>query len=260
MKTKTSNFFKWRFFAGFFLGIITLSCTMQTNKDPMIIGHRGAMGYETENTLAAIDKAVSLGAPMIEIDVFQIASGELVVFHDNELDHLTNATGPITSYTWQDLQSVVLEGGHSIPLLNTVLDRLAGKASLNIELKGPNTAMPVAELLKEYLAKGIWEEKALLISSFYWAQLKSTRAALPKIPIGVLTEASPLAAIPTAVELNAVSVNPNFKALTSAVVSQIHAAGFKVFTWTVNRPEDLKKAKKLGVDAVFTNYPDRSFQ
>ncbi|MDO7586222.1 MAG: glycerophosphodiester phosphodiesterase, partial [Flavobacteriaceae bacterium] len=69
---------------------------MEKVENPMMIGHRGAMGYETENTLASINKAVALGAAMIEIDVFQIASGELVVFHDNELDRLSNATGPIT--------------------------------------------------------------------------------------------------------------------------------------------------------------------
>lgn len=129
-----------------FLLVLIHACNMEKVENPMMIGHRGAMGYETENTLASINKAVALGAAMIEIDVFQIASGELVVFHDNELDRLSNATGPITSFTWEALQEVVLEGGHSIPLLKTVLDQLAGKAALNIELKGPNTAAPVASL------------------------------------------------------------------------------------------------------------------
>lgn len=242
-----------------FLGIMLYSCTMGKTENPMIIGHRGAMGYETENTIASIEKAVALGAPMIEIDVFQIASGELVVFHDNELDRLSNTSGPITSFTWETLQEVVLEGGHSIPLLQTVLDQLAGRAALNIELKGPNTAAPVASLLKAYLSNGNWKEEDLLISSFDWNLLLETRDFLPEISIGVLTEAHPLEAIPTAKELSAVSINPYYKDLDAAIVAQIHAAGFKVYTWTVNAPEDLKNLKKLGVDAVFTNFPDRSF-
>jgi glycerophosphoryl diester phosphodiesterase len=232
---------------------------MGKTENPMIIGHRGAMGYETENTIASIEKAVALGAPMIEIDVFQIASGELVVFHDNELDRLSNTSGPITSFTWETLQEVVLEGGHSIPLLQTVLDQLAGRAALNIELKGPNTAAPVASLLKAYLSNGTWKEEDLLISSFDWNLLLETRDFLPEISIGVLTEAHPLEAIPTAKELSAVSINPYYKDLDATIVAQIHAAGFKVYTWTVNTPEDLKNVKKLGVDAVFTNFPDRSF-
>ncbi len=242
-----------------FLVIMLYSCTMGKTKNPMIIGHRGAMGYETENTIASIDKAVTLGAPMIEIDVFQIASGELVVFHDNELDRLSNASGSITSFTWEALQEVILKGDHSIPLLQTVLDQLAGRAALNIELKGPNTAAPVARLLKVYLSNGTWKEKDLLISSFDWNLLLETRDLLPEISIGVLTEAHPLEAIPMAKELSAVSINPYFKDLDAAIVTQIHAAGFKVYTWTVNAPKDLKNVKKLGVDAIFTNFPDRSF-
>lgn len=242
-----------------FLGIMLYSCTMGKTENPMIIGHRGAMGYETENTIASIEKAVALGAPMLEIDVFQIASGELVVFHDNELDRLSNTSGPITSFTWEALQEVVLEGGHSIPLLQTVLNQLAGRAALNIELKGPNTAAPVANLLEVYLSNGTWKEEDLLISSFDWNLLLETRDFLPEISIGVLTEAHPLEAIPTAIELSAVSINPYYKDLDATIVAQIHAAGFKVYTWTVNAPEDLKNVKKLGVDAVFTNFPDRSF-
>jgi glycerophosphoryl diester phosphodiesterase len=232
---------------------------MGKTENPMIIGHRGAMGYETENTIASIEKAVALGAPMIEIDVFQIASGELVVFHDNELDRLSNTSGPITSFTWETLQEVVLEGGHSIPLLQTVLNQLAGRAALNIELKGPNTAAPVANLLEVYLSNGTWKEEDLLISSFDWNLLLETRDFLPEISIGVLTEAHPLEAILKAIELSAVSINPYYKDLDATIVAQIHAAGFKVYTWTVNAPEDLKNVKKLGVDAVFTNFPDRSF-
>jgi glycerophosphoryl diester phosphodiesterase len=232
---------------------------MGKTENPMIIGHRGAMGYETENTIASIEKAVALGAPMIEIDVFQIASGELVVFHDNELDRLSNTSGPITSFTWEALQEVVLEGGHSIPLLQTVLNQLAGRAALNIELKGPNTAAPVANLLEVYLSNGTWKEEDLLISSFDWNLLLETRDFLPEISIGVLTEAHPLEAILKAIELSAVSINPYYKDLDATIVAQIHAAGFKVYTWTVNAPEDLKNVKKLGVDAVFTNFPDRSF-
>ena len=53
--------------------------------------------------------------------------------------------------------------------------------------------------------------------------------------------------------------NPYYKDLDATIVAQIHAAGFKVYTWTVNTPEDLKNTKILGVDAVFTNYPDRTF-
>ena len=56
--------------------LITISACMETAK-PLVIGHRGAMGHETENTIASIQKALDLDVDMIEIDVFKIASGEL---------------------------------------------------------------------------------------------------------------------------------------------------------------------------------------
>jgi len=57
---------------------------------PLVIGHRGAMGYETENTIASIQKALDLKVDGIEIDVFKCKSGEVIVFHDDELDRLTD--------------------------------------------------------------------------------------------------------------------------------------------------------------------------
>jgi glycerophosphoryl diester phosphodiesterase len=236
-----------------------ISCKNKTMKDPMIIGHRGAMGYETENTIASLEKAMALGAPMVEIDVFIIASGELVVFHDDQLDRLTNASGPIVDYTWKDLQGVRLSTGQSIPLLSEVIDLLAGKVQLNIELKGPNTALPVSKMVNAAVASGAWVLEDFVISSFDWPLLLQMRLENSSIPLAVLTEEDPLEAIAMATAVNAIAVNPYFKNVDAAVVESIHQAGFKVFTWTVNEPEDLAQMKAFGVDGVFTNYPDRSF-
>ena len=63
----------------------------------MIIGHRGAMGHIAENTIPSIKKAMELGVDGIEIDIFKSKTGELVVFHDEKLDRLTNSTGSIES-------------------------------------------------------------------------------------------------------------------------------------------------------------------
>jgi glycerophosphoryl diester phosphodiesterase len=57
--------------------------------------------------------------------------------------------------------------------------------------------------------------------------------------------------------LQAVAINPYFKKLDLEVAKQIHAAGFKIFTWTVNEPEDIDAMKKLAVDGIITNFPER---
>ena len=95
--------------------LIMVNCTMQSF--PIIIGHRGAMGYKAENTLPSIEKAIDLGVNGVEIDVFRCASGELVVFHDKTLEKLTNATGYIEALDIDSIQKIEVLEGFTIPTL-----------------------------------------------------------------------------------------------------------------------------------------------
>jgi len=83
------------------------------------------------------------------------------------------------------------------------------------------------------------------------------RALDRNIPIAVLTEKNPVDAIPIARELNAVAINPNYKMLNAENNLEIQEAGFKIYTWTVNEPEDITAMKRFGVDGIITNYPER---
>ena len=112
------------------LSITMLGC--MGKKEPLVIGHRGAMGHETENTLASIQKALDLGVDMIEIDVFKIQSGEIVVFHDERLERLSNAAGKIEEYNMFDLNKVILDGNHKIPMLQDVLKLIDNNARLTL--------------------------------------------------------------------------------------------------------------------------------
>lgn len=222
----------------------------------MVIGHRGAMGHETENTLASFQKAMDMGVAMVELDVFKIKSGELAVFHDDELDRLSDTKGPIEALTYEQLQQVVLKGNHKIPLLSEVMDLLNNQIALNIELKGSGTAAPVHEMVDYYCAEKGWTKDHIIISSFKWDELEEMRRLDPQIAIAVLTEKNPVNAIPTAQALNAVAINPFFKTLTAQKVAQIHRAGFKIYTWTVNKSADLAAIREMGADGVFTNFPE----
>lgn len=235
--------------------LILSSCQMKTK--PLVIGHRGAMGYETENTLASVQKALDMQVDMIEIDVFNIASGETVVFHDERLERLSNAGGNIETYNIVDLNKVVLEGNHQIPKLQDVLKLIDNKVGLNIELKGAGTSDRVNFITNYYIKNKGWEAKNILISSFNWDELREMRRLNPDIAIAILTEEDPLKAIPIAKELNAVAINPYFKKLTLEKVKAIQNEGLKVYTWTVNEPADITTMEDFGVDGIITNYPDR---
>jgi glycerophosphoryl diester phosphodiesterase len=240
----------------FFLLCMVMSCAPKS-EGPLIIGHRGAMGYETENTLASVEKAIALGVDMVEIDVFQISSGEIVVFHDERVDRLSNSAGPIKEYNIFDLKQLILDGGHRIPMLQDVLKLIGGKVALNIELKDTQIADNIHQIVSGYSARPEWTEEQFIISSFDWDELRAYRKLSPTGRIAVLTEGDPLEAIEVARELGAEAINPHYTQLDAANVAALHEAGFKVYTWTVNDPSDFQRLKGLGVDGVFSDYPDR---
>lgn len=242
------------------LAVLIMSACTQTPKshELFVIGHRGAMGYETENTLASVEKAVELGVPMIEIDVFKIASGELVVFHDDLVDKLTDGVGPIEEMTLEQVKALTLEGNHQIPTLEEVLDTLDKRTALNIELKGANTADDSVRIVRQYMAEKGYTAQDFVFSSFRWPELYRVRELEPDFDIAVLTGDDPLDAIETAEALKAVAINPWYKRVTAENVAAIHEAGFKVFTYTVNEVEDIALMRSYKVDGIFCNYPDRA--
>ncbi|MBD0777138.1 glycerophosphodiester phosphodiesterase [Maribacter sp. ANRC-HE7] len=235
--------------------VLTQSCNM--NNEPLVIGHRGAMGHETENTVASIQKALELGVDMIEIDVFKIKSGEIVVFHDDTVDRLANATGKIEDFDISQIKQMVLEGNQPIPMLQDVIEALDDDVRLNIELKGAGTADKVNAIVNEFLENKGWDLDKFIISSFDWEELKSMRAVNKDIPIAILTGDDIAGSIALAKELNAEAVNPSFKGLDMDSAKQIKDAGFKIYTWTVNKPEDIDLVKSFDVDGIITNYPER---
>lgn len=226
-------------------------------KSTLKVGHRGAKGYISENTLPSIQKALDLNVDGIEIDVHLCASGELVVFHDFTLDRMTNGTGEIGKQTLSQLQNLLVDGKYKIPTLTEVLDLMNAKCLLNIELKGEKTALPTVKLLHQYFEKGTWTYNDILISSFQRKELESVYNFDKKMPLGVLTKASVNASIRFAKTINAVAIHPNFALLSKNNVKEAKGEGFKVNAWTVNDFESIERIKSYGVDAIISDFPDR---
>lgn len=223
----------------------------------LTIGHRGAKGHVTENTLASFAKAIELGVEGIELDVHVCASGELVVFHDVTLDRLTNGTGELTKFILTELKALEVVGGHTIPTLDEVLDLVDRQCFVNIEMKGRHTAQSVSETIEKYIAGRGWNYTDFIVSSFQYEELKTMSTLNPNIPLGVLTEASVHQAWEWADAFNAMALHPHFTLLTESNVTKAHQAGYKIYTWTVNEPADIARMKALGVDGIITDFPDR---
>lgn len=223
----------------------------------LIIAHRGASGYEPENTLRSFQKALDLKSKMIELDVYKCASGELVVMHDDKLDRTTNGKGYIVSKTYKELLKLDAGKGEKIPTLEEVFILVNRKTKINIELKGEDTALDTFELIKKYLKLG-WKESDFLISSFNHVELlKFKKLSEGKIKIGACLDGILIDYANFAKKLGASSIHPSIDFITKEYVQDAHKRGLKVYVWTVNSKDDFKRMKKLKVDGIFTNYPDR---
>jgi glycerophosphoryl diester phosphodiesterase len=215
--------------------------------------HRGAMGYRPENTLSSFELALEMGAPWIELDVHSI-KGELVVIHDDKLERTTNGKGRIRESTFEYVRSLDAGEGQQVPTLREVLDLVDRRAGINVELKGHDTAIPVSSLLNNAIDNG-WDPEQFLVSSFSHEELG---LADPTFHRGALFgRRSRGDKFQIARELDAFSINPALEIVDSYMVSEAHNIGLKVFVYTVNEPQDIERMRNMGVDGVFTNYPDR---
>lgn len=215
------------------------------------IGHRGAKGYEPENTLISFQKAIDLNVDGIELDVHLSSDGKIMVIHDETIDRTTNEIGFVKNFTSSQLKEL------EIPTLIEVLDLVNRNCFANIELKGIGTAKPVVDLLANYISYKNWNYIDFLVSSFDWKMLEEAQLLNPKIRIGVLTEESIDDALAFAKKIKAVAIHPNYKLLTKENVDLMQENGFEVFTWTVNSFEDIQKIKSFNVNGIISDFPDR---
>lgn len=224
---------------------------------PLKIGHRGAKGYEPENTLRSFERAATLEVDAIELDVHRCKSGEIVVMHDATIERTTNGTGPIAAKTFQELRQLDAGGGEKIPTFEEVLELINRRVHVHIELKGSGTALPVSKTIERYVEAHGWQYGDFLVSSFNHRQLQLFHRLCPAVRIGALYRHRPYRLKKIAKTLGAYSVNLPYGVVNQKLVEEIHAAGLRVMVYTVNEPRDIARMKSYGVDGLHSDYPDR---
>ena len=220
------------------------------------IGHRGAPAYEPENTLRSFQKALQLGADMIECDVHLCRTGELVVIHDTSVRRTTNGRGRISGLSQKELATLDAGKGEHVPTLAEVIELVNKKIPINIELKSDNSGKAVALLLTQYIAKG-WNPEHFIVSSFMYRELRIFVSHMPSVRVGILGEVVRKKMLSVADALHAYSLHLHYPHITREVVENLHARGYQVFVWTVDGPEDIARMKQMGVDGIYSNAIDR---
>jgi glycerophosphoryl diester phosphodiesterase len=211
------------------------------------IGHRGAKGHATENTLASFEKAMEVGVDMIELDVFLSKDNIPVVIHDKTIDRTTISNGFVSDFLAIELQKL------GIPTLEDVFQLVNHQCDINVEIKEFEAVKSVLDLIHS----NIFSKDKILISSFDWNALQEVRFHDSEIRLGVLTQTDVDLALAFAKFIKAYSIHPYYHLLTAENVAQMQSKNFKVFTWTVNEPEDIIFVKLLNVDGIITDFPDR---
>ena len=230
----------------------------------LLIAHRGASGYAPENTKAAFQVALDLGAKAIELDIHQTKDKKLAVIHDDTLKRTAGISKEIRTLTYKELASYDVGSwfdprfsSERAPLLEEVLDWVKDRAELHIEIKRGGTTYPDIEqrLLGLLISKKLLEK--VVVSSFNVETLKCLRSLEKNLRIGYLIDSDP----PKQVRENSQAIRPESLHLSLSQAKPVWArlaeeCKLPFLVYTVDSPEELEKLKKMGASGVFTNYPD----
>ena len=232
----------------------SIHMTMQTNRarNPLRIGHRGAAGHAPENTLAALELAITYGVDMVEFDVRRTADGTLVLLHDDSVDRTTNGEGKIEELSLSLFRELDAGGGERIPFLEEALACLSGRAGAMIELKVRGTASDVCAKVQEADFHG-----AVIYASFFHEELLTVRRLMRDALTLALIEDAPIHSTAFATNAQATHAGLALNTVTSSLVQGLQAKDIKVFVYTVDEPDDIARMKRLGVDGIISNFPDR---
>ncbi len=196
--------------------------------------------------MSAFRQALTSGLDGFEFDVRVTADGRFVCVHDDAIGEYV-----ISDFPYHELYKGYLKSprsrGEPIPCLQDVLREFGPSAFLDIELKVPGIERPVLKLLKQYPAQ------RFVVSSFLAEVVLDIGEANPQIPLGfIFDDVIGLRAYPN---LPVGYLMPRHDLLSRELVEAFHRDGYKVLTWTVNRPSDMKRLADWGVDGLISDNP-----
>lgn len=231
-----------------------------------VMGHRGAALLAPENTLASIRAAAKTGVKWVEIDVYPIARGGLIIFHDDTLERCTDGFGKTMD---AELETVLsLDAGHwfghehqgeKVPTLEQALDCIQELGlGLNLEIKydGVDVDEVVPPILA-VLAERWQDPDKLMISSFNYPALQVCHLMNSSLHLGYLVEEVPDDWLLKLAQIQAYSLNCYYLPLTEQQARAVKAAGYKLLCYTANTQAEVAEHWSWGMDAVITDDPNQ---
>jgi glycerophosphoryl diester phosphodiesterase len=182
---------------------------------------------------------------MVEIDVQRCGSGEIVVFHDDDLDRLTDASGPVAETTYDELGELTVgNSAERIPTLAELIEALPAGTGINVELKHDGMAEEVVALTETVTA-------SVLVSSFETAALEEVGES--GVQTAYLCMEASTNAVDQAQALNCAALHPYYETIDEQVIETAHDRGFEVNAWTVPSESVARRLQQASVDGVIVD-------
>lgn len=226
-----------------------------------MIAHRGASAHALENTVEAFRRAAADGADGVELDVLSCATGEVVVFHDDDLQRLAGRPDRVDGLSLGEVRRVTLTGGGGIPTLEEALEACGPALLVNVELKSTGLRDRALGRLVDGVSAAIDRSGAhrrVLVSSFSPVAVARWQRHRRDVHAALLFEREaplPLRRGWAAMALRPFALHPEAALCTPERVRAWQGRGYAVGTWTVDDPERLRALRDMGVDAVISNDP-----
>lgn len=228
----------------------------EIKEDFVNYAHRGASTYCPENTMMAFYTGLYMGANGIETDVRLTKDGVPVLFHDRTVDRVTDGTGALADFTFEQLQQLNVRNGEltdKIVAFEDFLQHFAHRdITFAIELKGPGVEEVTAELIRRY---GV--QKKCIVTSFKYAYLERMHELAPELKLGYLVEDVTEELLEKMKAIGCDEVCPKACYVTPENVQLWHRAGFRVRAWGVNTEELMRRVYESGADGMTVNFPDK---
>ena len=231
----------------------------------MIFAHRGYSAAAPENTLAAFQKAVAVGAEGVELDVQYSRDGAPVVIHDESLERTAGREGLVKDTPLAELKSLDVGSwfdpayaAERIPLLTEALDYLKPTSlAVNIELKTRRFAYPGLASGVVRAVKEMGMQERVTVSSFNHHSLAEVRALTPELACAALIFEWMIEPWCYVARHGFQALHPVEYAVTETLVAECHARGLAVRPWVVNEREPALALMAMGVDGIVTNEPEK---
>lgn len=236
---------------------------LDPSNGPYIGGHRGAAGYYPENTMLSFQKAVEMGADIIELDVHLSKDGVPVIIHNHTLDETTSGQGIVADHTLQQLKQLDAGSwfseqyaGLQIPTLEEVLLWAKGRTWVSIELKQtPHYYKGLEEAVVRVIEATETIDDVQVMSSDHHA-VKKVKDLNGNLMTGMICHCKLYDPVGVAKEIKVDILNTAWPFLSKEIVERVHRGGIIVYGGLTNDPEKWLMMQEWGIDMVDTDKPD----